>query len=73
MIYISISTSPHSNPPLELSFLFILKLKKNEILLPYPQQHNNSIFFFLLNFSSKAMQLIGLAEIEPPKYENEIS
>lgn len=72
MIYISISTTPHPNPPLELSFLFILKLKKNEILLPYPQQHNNSNFF-LLNFSSKAMQLIGLAEIEPSKYENEIS
>lgn len=72
MIYISISTSPHPNPPLELSFLFILKLKKNEILLPYPQQHNNLIFF-LLNFSLKAMQLIGLAEIEPSKYKNDIS
>lgn len=36
---------------------------------------NNIIIqiFFLLNFSSKAMQLIGLAEIEPSKYENEIS
>lgn len=31
------------------------------------------MFFFLLNFSSTAMQLIGLAEIEPSKYENEIS
>lgn len=36
---------------------------------------NNIIiqFFFLLNFSLKAMQLIGLAETEPSKYENEIS